>query len=68
MMTESPHYGRQSREDSLMEPVDGMIELKEIESVSVPSLTVSVDFNLLLSDEGEPRAFDLIGKLKDLLG
>lgn len=50
-----------------MEPVEGTIELKEIEQVSIPALNVSVDFNLLLDDHGEQTAFELLGKLKDLL-
>jgi len=32
-----------------------------------PTLSVMVDFNDLLSDQGESHAFELIGKLKDLL-
>jgi len=37
------------------------------ESFSSPTLSVMVDFNDLLSDQGESHAFELIGKLKDLL-
>ena len=47
------------------------IALEEIamveESLSSPTLSVMVDFNDLLSDQGEAHAFELIGKLKDLL-
>ncbi len=33
----------------------------------MPTLTVNVDFNMLLSDYGESGAFEIVGKLKDLL-
>jgi hypothetical protein len=45
-----------------------MLELREVAEMRMPTLTVYVDFNVLLGDEGESRAFELVGKLKDLLG
>jgi hypothetical protein len=42
-------------------------ELQEIKEVTCGSLSVIVDFNELYHDESEERAFELIGKLKDLL-
>ena len=42
-------------------------ELSEMAEMTSPSLSVMVDFNDLLSDYGQHEAFELIGKLKDLL-
>lgn len=47
-------------------PVEAL--LGELPTISVPSLNVNVDFNELLRDEGEPRVWELLGALKDLLG
>jgi hypothetical protein len=35
--------------------------------MSMPSLSVNVDFNDLLQSLGEAETFEIIGKLKDLL-
>jgi len=40
--------------------------VEEMTEMSMPSLSVHVDFNDLYADH-EDKAFDLIGKLKDLL-
>jgi hypothetical protein len=38
-----------------------------VSEMSMPSLSVNVDFNDLLQSVDEAKAFELIGKLKDLL-
>lgn len=49
-------------------PTDEPFELlSEIREVTCGALSVVVDFNDLLTDHGEERAYELIGKLKDLL-
>lgn len=42
--------------------------IAEASTISMPALTVSVDFNDLLMVHGEREAFRMIGQLKDLLG
>jgi hypothetical protein len=38
-----------------------------IDSMAVPTLQVWVDFGALVDSVGEAQAFELVGKLKDLL-
>lgn len=51
--------------DDELEPLALLTE--EYTEMSTPSLSVMVDFNDLLSIQGEAHAFELIGQLKDLL-
>lgn len=48
-------------------PPDADTELIPYPEVGMSALSVVVDFNELLADKGEAEAFELIGKLKDLL-
>lgn len=49
------------------EPVHGELLSTELREITTGSLFVNVDFNELLSTRSEEEAFELIGKLKDLL-
>ena len=40
---------------------------EEIREISVPALSVVVDWNDLMGDKGEEEAYRIVGKLKDLL-
>jgi hypothetical protein len=42
--------------------------IAEQSSISMPALTVSVDFIELLDRVGESEAYRMVGQLKDLLG
>ena len=48
-----------------LEPIALREEL--ISEMSMPTLTVHVDFNDLYASEGETATFEILGKLKDLL-
>jgi hypothetical protein len=48
------------------EPGDELI-LREEFTTTMPVLSVHFDFNDLLTDYDEAKAFDIVGKLKDLL-
>jgi hypothetical protein len=50
-----------------MDPDEPVMLSTELKELSVGSLYVNVDFNELLSNRSEQEAFELIGKLKDLL-
>ena len=39
----------------------------ELREIATPTLFVNVDFNNLLDDFTEEKAFEIVGKLKDLL-
>lgn len=43
-------------------------ELTAEDNEREPALVVAVDFNGLLEQVGEPDVWDILGKLKDLLG
>lgn len=50
-------------------PADMLTELQTtIESVRTSSLMVNVDFLDLVDREGETKAWEILGQLKDLLG
>lgn len=50
-------------------PVDDLVELQtSIEAMRTSSLMVSVDWLDLVDREGETKAWETVGKLKDLLG
>lgn len=50
-------------------PMDMLTEMQTtIENVRTSSLMVSVDFLDLVDREGETKAWETLGKLKDLLG
>lgn len=51
------------------EPLEESVVLRtEMAEIKPTMLYVNVDFNMLLADCGEKRAWEMIGKLKDLLG
>jgi hypothetical protein len=48
--------------------VPEIIRVEEtVETLRIPPITINVEFNELLRDEGEPRTWELLGKLKDLM-
>ena len=49
------------------EPIHGELLSTELSAIAQSSLYVNVDFNELLSTRTDEEAFELIGKLKDLL-
>ena len=52
-----------------LEPLalQGELLHEAITEMSMPTLSVHVDFNDLYASEGETGAFEILGKLKDLL-
>lgn len=48
-------------------PVEPLVQLEEARELSVPALSVNVDFNDLLDRHDEVEAYRIVTALKDLL-